>query len=40
MVIEKGASSKKEGNATKEGRLNKPLPLAKGKASSKVHVYH
>jgi hypothetical protein len=40
VVIEKGANSKKEGNVTKEGRLNKPLPLAKGKASSKVHVYH
>jgi hypothetical protein len=40
VVMEKGTSSKKEGDVTKEGRQNKPLPLAKGKASLKVHVYH
>jgi hypothetical protein len=40
VVTEKGTSSKKEGDVTKEGRQSKPLPLAKGKASGKVHVYH
>jgi hypothetical protein len=40
VVIEKGARSKKEGKATKEGRQDKPLPISKGKASTKIHLYH
>uniref|UniRef100_A0A2N9G2Q6 Uncharacterized protein n=1 Tax=Fagus sylvatica TaxID=28930 RepID=A0A2N9G2Q6_FAGSY len=36
VVIEKGARSKKEGKATKEGRQDKPLPISKGKASTKA----
>ncbi len=40
VVTEKGASSKKESNAAREGHQSKPLPLAKGKPSRKVHVYH
>ena len=39
-IIEKGTSSKKEGNTGKEGRQSKTLPPAKVKASGKLHVYH
>ena len=40
VVTEKGASSKKEGNMTRESRQGRPLPPTKGKASGKVHIYH